>query len=241
MLLVAWTPRESPTAAQSGRDFVLSLTAQTSAAPHAHAVGTWCQTSRRCPRKKAGVPTSDTDGTLVQATKGPGGLVERSRVSVGALYWTAAVVSTVALIALSDAVQTGDFVLGFDLRPTILCISLVGFNILSYVGWPSRWNVVAHAQLAFSVVAFIIPIYFLDTLNKLSSQALDLYYQVCAVGLAVSFLGALLGRAAGTAKRIDRLTGMRDFGSFETNKKIVDRVLGLSVLCIGGRVCCTDR
>jgi hypothetical protein len=159
-------------------------------------------------------------------------------VSFDTLFWAVALVLTVAVtlgvLVLADALQTGDLVLGFDLRPTILCISLVGLSVLSYVGWPSRWNVVAHAQLAFSVVAFIIPIYFLDTLNRLSSDALDLYYQVCAVGFLVSLVAAMVGRAAGTAKRIDRLVGARDFDSFNTDKKIAGRVFALSVLCIGG-------
>jgi hypothetical protein len=89
----------------------------------------------------------------------------------------------------------------FDWRPAILCVSLVGLNVLSYLVWFNRWNVVAHTSLVFSVVAYVIPIFANDALTNLSSPALDLLYKVVTVGFLSAIFGTLIGAVlAGPAR-----------------------------------------
>ena len=82
---------------------------------------------------------------------------------------------------------------GYDPRPLLLCLSLTGLNALSYLVWPSRWNIPAHAQLAFSVVAYIVPIFFLDGLSTWSPQVVDLYFGVMISGFACAAIGTVIG------------------------------------------------
>lgn len=113
---------------------------------------------------------------------------------------------------------------GYDLRPALLCISLVLFSIVSYLAWPSRWNVLAHTQLVFSVVAYVIPIYFLHVLDYLPSEALDLYFVVATIGLAFAVVGVLVGRVLGSEQRANALRARFPIGKPGHSEVLARRV-----------------
>jgi hypothetical protein len=78
-------------------------------------------------------------------------------------------------------------------RATVLCLGLTGLAVVPYLAWPSRWNIAAHTQLAFCVVAYVIPIYGLNSLSTAPDEALNLYVPVIVVGFFCCAAGALLG------------------------------------------------
>lgn len=142
---------------------------------------------------------------------------------VGIVVW--------ALFALTECLATG---VEFDPRPALLCLSLLGFSVISYVVWPSRWNVLAHLQLAFGVVAYIIPVLFLGGGRVVPDDVLGLYTAIMFVGFACATLGAVLGAwvAGGAASRpiIARLAIPRD----RTERTIPSRVQTIGWLaCLG--------
>ncbi|MGI8393096.1 hypothetical protein [Leucobacter sp. W1038] len=121
-----------------------------------------------------------------------------------------------------------------DIRPALLLIGLVGFNCITYVVWLNRWNIVAHTALAFSIVAYIVPIVFLHQLDGLSSEAIDLYFQVMAGGLFFAVLGVLAGAAIGRLYDADKLRARAAFEEQQVRAKIRRRIIALSGLAVLG-------
>jgi len=81
------------------------------------------------------------------------------------------------------------------IHSALACASLLGTAVISYVTWPKRWNILAHSQLAFGVVAYIIPILFLRGLENLSVDVVGLYTSVLTVGAVASLTGTVIGGA----------------------------------------------
>lgn len=100
-----------------------------------------------------------------------------------------------------------------DYRPLLVCLALTGLSGLSYLVWFSRWNVVAHTQLVFAVVAYVVPILGLHQLDTLSSAALTTYYQVCGVGFVMAFIGTFIGAGLASPKLAERLVDRWPFDS----------------------------
>ena len=97
-----------------------------------------------------------------------------------------------------------------DMGEGLLSACLLAFSLITYVAWPSRWNIVAHSQLAFGIAAYILPLVILDMFTETSDGVLGFYLGVMAVGSAVAVVGAVLGsklsRAAPPTRRIaDRI------------------------------------
>ncbi|MBO0981001.1 hypothetical protein [Microbacterium sp. SD291] len=153
-------------------------------------------------------------------------------------FVVAAAVGTTALIlavlVLTDHVMPGARRDAADLRPLVLLISLVVFNSITYIVWMNRWNIVAHVALAFSMIAYVIPIVFLHQLDDLSSQALDLYYQVMAAGLLFAVLGVLVGAMLSKLLDTDRLKERTDFESPVIQATVRRRVMLLGALGVAG-------
>lgn len=146
----------------------------------------------------------------------------------------AALVVAATFLVLALAEQVTGPTPSIDIRPAILLVALVGFNCITYLVWLNRWNVVAHAALAFSVVAYIVPIVFLRQLDGMSSEALDLYYQVMAGGLLFAVLGVLAGAGFATDAAANRLRERAGFGSAQVQAKVRRRVMVLSGLAVAG-------
>lgn len=98
-----------------------------------------------------------------------------------------------------------------DLRIHVVALSLVVLALLSYFVWPSRWNVVAHAQLAFALVAYVLPIYALGYLDHVTGEAFDLYSRVLVVGAVFAVAGTLMGGVIG------RSVSLRAFVALDTH------------------------
>lgn len=153
---------------------------------------------------------------------------------------TLAIPAAIVVLLVWVAISVSEIITGhstdtaFDLRPTLLCISLVGLSIVSYVVWPNRWNVVAHTQLAFSLIAYVIPIYLLHSLDQLSSEALDIYYQVVTVGFVMCLLGTALGAWLALSVNIGKLTRRVDFLASDVQAVISRRVFVITLMSIAG-------
>jgi hypothetical protein len=80
-----------------------------------------------------------------------------------------------------------------DFREGLLCACLLAFSLVSYVAWPSRWNIVAHAQLAFGIAAYILPVTVLDRFAETENGVLSFYLGVMSVGATLAVVGAVLG------------------------------------------------
>ncbi|QOC56274.1 membrane protein [Gordonia phage MichaelScott] len=124
-----------------------------------------------------------------------------------------------------------------DIRPLVLCVCLVAMATVSYIGWPSRWNVIAHGQLAFAVVAYVIPILVLRRLDGLQSEAVDLYYRVALVGAVMMLAGALIGSRMSRTHTADRLRARARFDTRHVREAIASRTfivcaVAVAMICI---------
>lgn len=149
---------------------------------------------------------------------------------------TSAIVAFVAIIvlvlALNDELERPGS--GVDIRPALLLVGLTGLNCLTYAVWFNRWNIAAHASLAFSIVAYWVPIALLGQLDRLSSDALDLYYRVICAGLFFAVLGVLAGWGIAHLFSTRHLSDRAGFDRPEVRKAVRARVLVLATLSLAG-------
>lgn len=89
-------------------------------------------------------------------------------------------------------------------------------SVSTYFIWPSRWNVIAHINLGFAAIAYVLPVLVLRQHDAFPDQLLSYFARIMVLG-TVSFLvgqsaGALLaGRKMGSLQlarigRLDRLS-----------------------------------
>lgn len=71
--------------------------------------------------------------------------------------------------------------------------SLIGLGVLSYVAWPSRWNLVGHTHLAFGLVAYVLPFTLLHVSEQAPSPVWLLYAQVTIAGFPIALIGSVVG------------------------------------------------
>lgn len=154
------------------------------------------------------------------------------RVALITVGLAAVVGATLLVLFAADQVSSPDR--SFDIRPALLLVGLVGFNCITYVVWLNRWNIVAHTALAFSIIAYIIPIAFLGQLDGLSSEAIDLYYQVVAGGLLFAVIGVLVGAAAAGGYDVDKLRARAAFDDPGVQAKIRRRIMLLTAVSVLG-------
>ncbi|MET0734963.1 MAG: hypothetical protein ABWY55_04875, partial [Microbacterium sp.] len=149
-------------------------------------------------------------------------------VAVGAIV----AATVIAVLAITEQLSGANS--GPDLRPLLLLVGLVGLNCITYVVWMNRWNIVAHTALAFSIVAYVIPIVSLSRLDGLSSAALDLYYQVIVTGFFFAFIGVLIGAWISRGYDSERLVASAGFMDAGVQERIRRRVLIAGALCVAG-------
>jgi hypothetical protein len=118
----------------------------------------------------------------------------------------------------------------------LLFLSLTGLNIITYLVWPSRWNIYAHTQLAFSIIAYAIPIFFLHILNQLPPQYLGRYFEFVTVGFLVAAVGTLFGGSVGRLWNPERLAIRAAFDRPEVVAKVVDRLYSVTWASVIGIV-----
>lgn len=149
---------------------------------------------------------------------------------------TSAAVAFIAIIVLVLALneELGHPSSGVDIRPALLLIGLTGLNCLTYAVWFNRWNIAAHASLAFSIVAYVLPIAFLGQLDGLSSDALDLYYRVICAGLFFAVLGVVAGWGIARLYNSHRLSDRAGFDRPDVRRAVRTRVLVLTILSLAG-------
>jgi len=119
-------------------------------------------------------------------------------VSRGAWFYLAAI--AVAACLSAAMIQVVD-VLGASgvnsdhprARALVVCVALVSLSLAPYAVWASRWNIPAHTQLAFALVAYVIPIGLLGTLDEADPTVVGLYAKIVVLGAAAFFVGVLLG------------------------------------------------
>ncbi len=122
----------------------------------------------------------------------------RFRVFVRELGWvptTMLVLAALVLVSLAFPVVAeghGPWIEG--LRNAVLFVSLVGTATATYIAWPSRWNIPAHLQLAFSIPAYLVPVFGLDWLELPSQGVSALYVRLVSVGFVAIAAGVLAGR-----------------------------------------------
>ena len=75
----------------------------------------------------------------------------------------------------------------------LLCLCLLALACGTYIIWPSRWNVFAHMQLGFSLVAYIIPILVVHVPSRFSAQLLSKDLDILGLGTIVYLSGLLIG------------------------------------------------
>lgn len=116
-------------------------------------------------------------------------------------------------------------------------VILLSFCILScgtYVVWPSRWNVPAHLQVGFALVAYVIPSLLTDTLVSFPRDLVEMLALIMAMG-AVSYLAGLVGGAQLPRLRITNLrfafTRMSDA---DYSRFVARRVTPLVALAVVG-------
>lgn len=73
----------------------------------------------------------------------------------------------------------------------VLCVCYCLFSIGTYIVWPSRWNVLAHLNLGFCVVAYIVPLLVLHQDQKYAADEIATLRHDMVLG-AWTFVPALL-------------------------------------------------
>jgi len=121
-----------------------------------------------------------------------------------------------------------------DLRPALLCLSLLGISIVSYVAWPSRWNIVAHSQLAFGIVAYIIPLLLLGGGRTVTDESLSLYTTIMVVGFSCSVVGTIIGSQLARLPANMRVTNAVMIPLTRIRHSIPKRVVWVALLAIAG-------
>lgn len=121
------------------------------------------------------------------------------------------------------------------------CAAVLVTALIGYVQWPSRWNLVAHSQLAFALFAFVVPILVYDPTDAAAPSVWAAYTRVVVVGAFFALLGAALAGykngkfARGGARlmtRVDRLSG-NDATARRVAVVLVSALLAL-VACFAG-------
>ncbi|GEM_PF-1065400 len=162
-------------------------------------------------------------------------MFREQRVQTGLYYAATVIIALLAGIGVAAVANLlDDSRTSFlpDLRPQILCLSLVGMAIISYVAWPSRWNVIAHGQVAFSLVAYVLPILGLGRLDGLRMDALDLYYKVCALGFVSMLVGVIVGKSLVRSTTAPRLQERARFDDYDVNRLISSRTFTIALVSV---------
>ena len=121
-----------------------------------------------------------------------------------------------------------------DLRPALLCLSLLGISVVSYVAWPSRWNILAHTQLAFGIAAYIIPILLLGGGRSATEETLTLYTTIMVIGFGFSIVGTIVGSHLAAHPRNSRLITAATIPTTHVRQAIPRRVLWVAVVSGAG-------
>ncbi|TFB96812.1 hypothetical protein E3O42_16880 [Cryobacterium adonitolivorans] len=141
-------------------------------------------------------------------------------------------VALLAVFFLAETLSAGGA--PADVRPALLCLCLLGFSIVSYVAWPSRWNIVAHSQLAFGIVAYIIPLLLLGGGRSVTDESLDLYTTIMVVGFSCSVIGTIVGSQLAGRPGNSRVTDAVMIPLTRIRHSIPHRVVWGALLSIAG-------
>ena len=140
--------------------------------------------------------------------------------------------SLVGVFALVEMIATGET--SADLRPALLCLSLLGISVVSYVAWPNRWNILAHSQLAFGIVAYVIPLLLLGGGRTVTGESLTLYTAIMGVGFGCSVVGTIVGSQFARRPGNSRVTNAVMIPLARVRDTIPRRVFWVSLLAITG-------
>lgn len=136
-----------------------------------------------------------------------------------------------ALFLLIETVSSGG---RFDANPALLCLTLLGFSIVSYIAWPSRWNILAHTQLAFGVVAYVIPVLLLGGARRVPGDVVILYTQIMVVGFSFAVVGTILGAWLATRARSIAFVSTLVIPANHINRAIPRRTLWFALCGVAG-------
>ncbi|MGH7780954.1 MAG: hypothetical protein ACREQR_14140, partial [Candidatus Binataceae bacterium] len=75
----------------------------------------------------------------------------------------------------------------------LLAISLCVFPLGTYVVWPSRWNIPAHLQLGFCLVAYVIPLFLTDIIQQFPKGLVEFFVEVMLLGAICYLSGMVVG------------------------------------------------
>lgn len=137
--------------------------------------------------------------------------------------------------ALDDPV-TGQ---GLDVRPLLVSTGLVMIAAVTYIAWPSRWNIIAHGQFVFAMIAYVVPVLGLEVQSAFSQDAVTLYYKVVLAGALATFVGALAGLPLGRKSfqtRLLRIERVADAEGIKTVRR--KRVAVAALVALLGMALC---
>jgi hypothetical protein len=155
---------------------------------------------------------------------------------VTALLSAGFVLSGIGVAAVLAAfLSPGSELRGVDLRVVVLVPSLALFRgVATYIVWPSRWNIPAHTQVVFSILAFFIPLVFLDSLEDVPRESADLYAKVMLVGALAFVAGTIGGGVAAHATGAARTASQFRFSSSFLRVNVPRRVALITGLGVVG-------
>lgn len=123
----------------------------------------------------------------------------------------------------------------------VICLCYCLLSVGTYFIWFSRWNVLAHMSLAFSVVAYIIPVGILHLHERFEPQLLDRFAEILGIGTLAYLLGLVIGAiVAGrqpTAKfrlRVSRFDTMEQTAA--SKRLIIALSIGIGITVIAAIV-----
>lgn len=125
------------------------------------------------------------------------------------------------------------------LNDWVICLSYVALSVGLYIAWPSRWNVLAHMNLAFSLVAYVIPVLVLNQHHRFGAEAIEQFSRIMAIGAIAYVVGIILGTSVAgrkpTAKFSIRVAQLDQFDQTRSRRRlIVALVAGIVLTIIAG-------
>lgn len=97
--------------------------------------------------------------------------------------------------------------------------------------WPSKWNIPAHLGLAFSIVAYVIPIVFAGSLSKFPADVASHLLTIMAVGSLAYLYGLALSYVSSPARRGQKTTELGD--PYHKRRTAIDPTRLLTITTIG--------
>jgi len=117
----------------------------------------------------------------------------------------------------------------------VIFLCLASYMLAPYLVWPSVRNLYTHIQVPIVFSAYLIPVFFTETIDQADHQVLDLYVKILVIGAFSYVFGVILGYLLPQIRIIKRTSIFSDpdaIGAFTSNiRYLTIAALIVIILC----------